>query len=130
VDNPDTDLDGVADVCDCAVLNPGAFSVPGEIVGVAFDPDKTTLRWNSAAPAAGTETIHDVLRGVPGGFPVGSSPSEICLSSEAPSSSKQDPSVPPAGSGFWYLVRGKNTCGTGTYGFSTEGTERSSTACP
>jgi N-acetylneuraminic acid mutarotase len=129
VDNPDTDLDGVADVCDCAVLNPGAFSVPGEIVGVRFDSDKTTLRWSSAAPAAGDAIVHDVLRGVTGGFPVGSSPSEICLSSGKPSS-KQDQLVPPAGSGFWYLVRGKNTCGTGTYGFSTEGTERSSTACP
>jgi hypothetical protein len=40
-----------------------------------------------------------------------------------------DLAVPAPGHGFWYLYRGRNTCGVGSYGFGTSGTERVSSAC-
>jgi len=30
---------------------------------------------------------------------------------------------------FWYLVRARNSCGFGTYGFQSDGTERATPAC-
>jgi hypothetical protein len=37
-------------------------------------------------------------------------------------------------SSYWYLVRGRNACGIGTYGFrgvgSVSGPERTSNTCP
>ena len=42
--------------------------------------------------------------------------------------------APAAGQAFWYLVRGRNACGTGTYGYgATNGiptTERVTQTCP
>lgn len=40
-----------------------------------------------------------------------------------------DLALPVPGHGFWYLFRGRNSCGTGTYGYATSGAERISTAC-
>jgi hypothetical protein len=40
-----------------------------------------------------------------------------------------DLAIPAPGHGFWYLYRGRNSCGTGSYGFRTGGTERISTVC-
>ncbi|HEX4826102.1 MAG TPA: LamG-like jellyroll fold domain-containing protein [Candidatus Polarisedimenticolaceae bacterium] len=41
-----------------------------------------------------------------------------------------DANVPAAGHGFYYLFHGNNSCGAGSYGFQTGGTERTSSACP
>lgn len=41
-----------------------------------------------------------------------------------------DATSPLSARGFYYLVRGNNSCGSGTYGFQTSGMERSSNACP
>jgi hypothetical protein len=91
--------------------------------------DKVTLRWNSAAPGAGTATVHEVLRGALSQLPVGSGASEVCLASAGVGTTTTDPEGPSQGQGFWYLVRGSNACGVGTYGAATSGT-RVSSACP
>ena len=128
VNNPDGDNDGVADVCDCAPADPGVFSVPREITGLDFDPDKITLHWDSALPTGGVSTTHDALKGMVGNLPVGG-PGESCLPGGS-QASRQDISVPASSSAFFYLARGRNSCGTGTYGYATDGTERMSSACP
>ncbi len=130
VDNPDGDLDGSADVCDCAPADPGAFSTPGEVTRLAFASDKETLTWDSSAPGAGGATVHDVLRGALSDLPVGTGSSEICLASGIAAASVPDASTPASGEGLRYLVRGRNVCGVGSYGFATDGTERVSGACP
>jgi hypothetical protein len=39
--------------------------------------------------------------------------------------------TPASGEGFYFIIRGENVCGFGTYGFATGGTERLPTAdCP
>ena len=40
-----------------------------------------------------------------------------------------DLEVPAPGHGFWYLYRGRNACGTGSYGFRSGGSERITTVC-
>ncbi|HJQ97675.1 MAG TPA: LamG domain-containing protein [Candidatus Polarisedimenticolaceae bacterium] len=40
-----------------------------------------------------------------------------------------DAAVPALGHGFFYLERGQNSCGTGTYGTQSNGTPRTSPAC-
>jgi hypothetical protein len=40
-----------------------------------------------------------------------------------------DRSIPAPGRGYWYVYRPRNACGTGTYGFATDGTERTSSVC-
>jgi hypothetical protein len=126
----DADQDGACDLLDCAPNDAGAFAVPAEATGFIIASDKTTLSWNSLIPAAGTATLHEVLRGQLAGFPVGSHPSEICINATPSVPTATDVDIPAAGSGFWYLVRGHNVCGAGPYGFATGGGQETSSVCP
>ncbi len=125
-----SDGDAMGDSCDCAPADASAFAIPGEIQGVEFEADKRTIHWASAVSTAGSGTTHEVLRGSLHEFPVGSGASEACVASNLGSSSTTDNQFPTLGTGFWYLVRGRNTCGQGTAGFRSNGTERLSGACP
>jgi hypothetical protein len=127
--DPDDDNDGVTDGSDCAPLQAGSFALPREVTGETFAADKVTLRWNSAAPGAGNATVHDVLRGALGSFPVGAGASEVCLASGVVGTETTDLARPALGKGTWYLVRGRNDCGDGTYGEAATGT-RVSSVCP
>jgi len=122
------DGDARGDECDCAPSDPSAFAI-SDVTGLRFDPDRVTLRWDSAIPTSGPETVHDVVRGVLAELPVGEGPGEVCLASGTTSATATDPVNPPLGSGFWYLVRSRNSCG-GTYGFRSNGAERVTAACP
>ncbi len=128
--DPDDDGDGSGDAADCAPLDPSAFAVPAEIAEVAFAPDAMTLTWASAAPASGVGTVHDVVRGDLSDLPVGSTASEICLETGSGDAMSADPAVPPPGTGRFYVVRGRNVCGAGTYGADTSSNERTTSACP
>ena len=127
--NPDGDADGVADVCDCAAANPTAFAIP-VVNGLTFAADKTGLQWRSAVPDSGSGTTHDVARGRLDELPVGAGASETCLVSGIAGSSATDPTLPLPGTGFWYLVRGKNACGAGAYGRTSTGATEVTNVCP
>jgi hypothetical protein len=124
----DQDGDGAGDVCDCAPHDHGAFALPGEISGVLLDGD--AIAWDSAVPAAGSGTVYDVLRAGIHDQPPGSGASEVCFEPGIATPSATDVSVPPVDDGYWYLIRGRNTCGAGTYGSASDGTPRSPVACP
>ncbi|MEW5807642.1 MAG: hypothetical protein AB1756_09900, partial [Acidobacteriota bacterium] len=130
VGNPDGDSDGMADACDCAPADEGATKAPSEVRNLRLGWDKKTLTWYSAASGAGQGTVHDVLRFSLSELPVGTGPSETCLASGVEEGRAEDSQSPVAGEGFGYLVRGRNSCGVGTYGFSSDGSERTSDACP
>ncbi len=126
----DSDGDGAPDINDCAPQDPGAFASPAEVKGDRFGSDKRTYSWTSSAPSSGSATVHDVKRGALNEFPVGGGGAETCLASGIVASSITDATVPAASSGFYYLARGRNVCGTGSYGSATDGAQRTTSACP
>jgi hypothetical protein len=111
----DHDGDGVLTAEDCAPLIPGTFHAPFEIENVRF-PDKVTIEWDSAAPAAGEDTVHDLIRGVIADLPVSGAESEVCLLPDSPPSFFVDTDEPAPDQGYYYIVRGHNECGDGSYG--------------
>ena len=132
VHNPgqqDQDADASGDACDCAPLNGGAFAIPGEVLNLIMGADGASLSWTSAAPGAGSATLHDLIRGNLDELPVGSGSSEICVASGIVAASAADSEIPPLGRGFWYVVRGRTGCGAGSYGTDGGGTPRASSGC-
>lgn len=126
----DADGDGAANQADCAPFDPGAFAAPGEVAGDAVSADGATYSWAPVASLAGSGTVYDVARGALGELPVGSGATESCLATDLQASSVTDGDTPPTGGGFYYVVRARNACGTGTYGHASSGAERITTACP
>lgn len=130
-ENADGDLAG--DACDCAPNDPGVFASPAEtgLLEIGANNNKERLDWCSAAYSAGSATAYDVPRGSLNEFPVGTGASETCLPPGSfPKPTATDTDAPISGMGFWYLVRGRNACGVGTYGFDSNGGERVTLVCP
>jgi hypothetical protein len=125
----DADGDGHGSACDCAVSDATLFASPLEIMGF-FLPAHGSLLWNSDAAHSGSSTKYDVLSGALSELPVAGGPSERCISGGSLITIANDGADPPPGTGFYYLVRGRNACGVGTYGKATSGTQRVSTTCP
>jgi agmatine/peptidylarginine deiminase len=129
-DQVDADTDLAGDVCDCAPADGALFAGPHEIVNLRMSATGTTLEWDSDAPNSGSATVYDVMRGTVAEYPVGDGTSETCLGSGLASLFLEDAESPPAGSGFYYLVRGANGCGVGSYGYESGGGERLLSVCP
>jgi hypothetical protein len=87
------------------------------------------LSWESAASGAGAGTTHDLLRGSLAELPVGSGAGEVCLESGIGEPEAVDDEPPAPGAGFFYLVRGVNACGVGSWGSDSGGEKRTSAAC-
>jgi len=128
-DQADADADLRGDVCDCAPNDGTAFSIPAEVAGQLFT-SKTNLAWDSAAPGAGAGTVHDVVRGAAEELRLGVRPADQCLAAGTSGTSAFDPVVPAAAHAFFYMVRGRNSCGAGTYGAATSGAPRTAGVCP
>ena len=126
----DGDGDTRGDACDCAPADPGAWAVPGEAENLRFDADKQTLGWDSLAGQAGSGTVYDVVRGRVSQLPVGAGEDESCLASGTGETQATDADTPAVGTSAWHLVRGRNTCGPGTWGNESSGTERQTDTCP
>lgn len=124
----DADGDGHGDACDCASDDATAFSVPFEVLGVSWAA-VATLQWNSGG-SSGSATRFDVLRGRVSEWPVGSGASEVCLESGLSDAMSSESETPALGEAYYYLVRGHNACGPGSYGRSSSGMERVSSTCP
>lgn len=104
---------------DCAPSDPGAFSVPPDVLDVTM-PDAAvprSLRFINVAPAAGSGTIHDIVAGSLQSLRASQSfAAATCAASGIAGGSLPDPVAdPPSGGGIYYLVRGRNACGAGTY---------------
>ena len=125
----DSDGDGTLDVRDCAPTNAGAWAVPPEVARLRWTSEDDAMTWESLAADSGSGTLYDAIRGSVTSLPVGSEP-ELCLAQSVSETTTSDPTLPEAGEGLWYLVRGRNACAVGTYGFDGRGAERTSAACP
>jgi len=123
-DQGDGDGDGAGDACDCVPGDASAFAVPGEVEDLAFDADAATLRWTGAISASGSGTVHDLRRGLVGDLPFEAGAPGDCVAAGIPGSSSLDPATPASHAVFYYLVRGRDACGPGTFGQSSSGAER------
>lgn len=128
-DQLDGDADGAGDVCDCAPSDPTMFTVPPEVESLRFEADRVTLTWTSIKSASGSSSVHDIVRGSLASLPVGRG-AEACIGLGLDATELQDYTGPDAGAGTWYLARGRNGCGVGSYGSDSSGAPRVSTACP
>jgi hypothetical protein len=61
---------------------------------------------------------------------VDSGPDENCRIGGVGANAFSETAQPTAGAGFWYLVRGRNACGAGSYGADSEGNARIPVTCP
>jgi agmatine/peptidylarginine deiminase len=125
--NSDGDLAG--DACDCAPLDDTLFELPFEIGNVRMAGNRVTVQWDADGSNGGGST-YDVLRGRIDELPVGSGGSESCLVTSWAGVSFDDTEGPPENTGFYYLVRGGNGCGSGSYGVDSNGAERAANSCP
>jgi hypothetical protein len=114
------------DTCDAQTgCGTSPVTSPGEVAGLAFGPAKQTISWGATLQAVS----YDLVRGELAALPVGAGP-EVCLGA-FPATSAEDVQEPPQSAGFWYLVRGVNTCAApGSYGNASSGTPRGTPACP
>jgi hypothetical protein len=128
---PDSDGDGVADLCDCAPADASVLSAPSDIDGLRWS-SKTGVVWLSDASRSGTATRYDVLVGDLSAVGVlHASAGDLCIGDDLSSTQVIDGTPDPAtGTGRFYLVRGDNACGKGRYEVTSDGRDRLATACP
>jgi hypothetical protein len=128
-DQLDSDGDGHGNVCDCAPTSGTTWEKPVEGSGLAVGKSATggpavvTLAWGSLAAQAGTSTRYDLLTGQLGALRSnGNFTGVACLGNDATSTTLMTTQAwPPTVTalGYYYLVRGQNSCGNGSYGDAT-----------
>jgi len=117
----DSDGDGHGDPCDCRIAFPELWEVPAPVQNLRaakhpWGPDYLSLSWSGLDAQAGPAVLYDVvlgdlgLLGTPGGF---TDASCRIIFSDEPHATVWD--GPNPGQTLWYLVRGKNDCGHGSY---------------
>ena len=103
-----------------------AYPPPGEVRNLQLASDEITLTWN-AEKSVGTYNLYrDLVSALPGlGY-------GACAQSTIASATTTDPSVPGAGSSYFYLVTARNHLREeGTKGFNSAGAQRANPApCP
>jgi len=119
---PDSDGDGVFDSADCDPADGSAFALPQEVSGVQVNaPSGVEVSWSSQESTSGTGTVFEIAGGrVSDLIADGWFTSISCITSGLASSLWVDARPdPPIGDADYYLVRGVNACGPGTYGDGT-----------
>ena len=114
----------VDDVRVLGVTEAACTAAPGETPALRFI-DRETLRWGLTPFYGGTEPVHDVLRSVdPRDFS-----SATCVAAGVSGSTATDAEPVPAGGSRFYLVRGRNGCGSGLAGQGSDGEPHVAPAC-
>jgi len=126
----DLDGDGVRNMEDCAPQDPTVWAVPAEVAAVALSLDGQAVSWGSLAAQAGPATTYDALRGLIAQLPAGGGAAETCLASGSAATQLTDATSPAVGTGIYYLTRGRNICGIGSYGTRSNGVPRTPAICP
>ena len=122
----DGDACAVQFICVSGSCAGGALiAAPTELQNTSAGFDKVSFSWSSVKPAS----VYDVVRGSIGALPVGpGGGDEVCFGNLS-QPALLDLSVPAPGTGYWYLARGTNACGAGTYGWQNNTSMRITTTC-
>ncbi|MEK7282620.1 MAG: hypothetical protein AAB249_02315 [Acidobacteriota bacterium] len=129
----DRDLDGHLNGEDCSPGDPAApYLLPVEVTGLAVETAAPAhLAWDGTQPAgAGPGVTYDVAGGGLAALRAsGLGLSTSCLASGLASTAYDDVRPdPPAGDGFFYLARARNSCAAGTFGPGRQAID--ALACP
>jgi hypothetical protein len=135
--DPDDDNDGIADTFDCAPLDP-LFAAPPvlevrSLLWTRGPVRNLILTWQDQ----GSGVVYDLAGGLVSQLrPDGGVSTATCLPGgdnlAAPLYDDARP-APPAGDGYYYIVRSQKppSCGTSSYGLASSGAERQpASACP
>ena len=118
-DGNNIDGDGCSAACTLEIC-----PMPGVVSGMRVLANRTRFQWDTQ-----NGSTYDVVRSE--GLPFGSGHPEACLISASTNPWVDDSSSPLPDSLFSYVVRARNNCGSGSYGFDSSGlAERISNACP
>jgi len=122
----DDDNDALQDADDCAPADPEQ-GLPGPVERLTVDGGAghaTALSWTAAERADGYDLARGLLAGLADGY-------GFCLNSLLPTTDYVDVEQPPAGSGYFYLVGGRDAgCGgAGPAGVDADGLPRT-LPCP
>jgi len=117
----DADGDGRADAAcggnDCDDANTLVWAPPLEVQNLIVDAGvPTAVTWDDQTIDAGPGTVYDVVSGSLSSGSLMDLSASACLQSASASTLDDSRADPPAGAGYWYLSRGRNDCGVGTYG--------------
>lgn len=113
---------------DCSPLNSLVWAPPGEVRSLEVSAGGL-LVWRPPLDPGGATVVYDVLRsGTAGDLANGA----VCVESDGTDLTSIDAANPPAGSCFYYFVRGQNACpqGEGTLGVDSSGQARQGRHCP
>jgi hypothetical protein len=121
-------IDGIMVIDDYPAMTCGGLPapIPQEVGPLMAQPDKV----NWTFPAALSATYYLAMRGMVSNLPVGPGGGDELCGDFGGILGFYDPSVPPLGDSFWYLARGLNSCGSGTWGSQSNGMPRTTTTCP
>ncbi len=108
---------------DCFPSDPGTFASPPEALGLGVSDaggGAVTVSWSSLDPVVGAGALYDLVSGRISQLAVdhGYARAACLVSSVADTPYTDARPGPPAGEAAYYLVRGRNACGLGTYGDS------------
>jgi hypothetical protein len=107
----------VADASDCNDVDALAWGTPIEVAELHLSgAGPTELTWTDETALTGPGTFHDLVSGALGPTGGGALSSADCLQSSSTANFTDTRPGPSVGSGFWYLVRARNSCATATYG--------------
>ena len=119
----------VANALDCSDADALVWSPPGAVGNLTVSTaNPTAVTWDDLGALVGPETTYDMVS-VPLISGAGMSfAGAACLQSSGGAGAYDARPDPGVGSGYWYLPRGRNSCGVGTYGTSQR--DASILACP
>jgi DNA-binding beta-propeller fold protein YncE len=113
----DWDEDGVYNADDCAPVDPNVAGPPTEIMALGSDPaSPKNFTWTTTAiPFPSVQ--YDVFGSTLSSLQAGGLNGIQCVASNLPTPNFADPRPDPdPGDGYYYFVRGKNSCGSGPIG--------------
>jgi len=104
-DNADNDCNGIVD---------DGWVTPGTTLGLGLASDKHTMNWSVEPQADGYDVTKGDLASLRSGGGFASSVLG-CLENDGVDTQSDDLVAPPVGSAFYYVVRAKRACKSGTY---------------
>jgi len=121
----DRDLDGHLNGEDCSpgdALAP--YLAPVEVAGLSVGSAiPAHLSWSDQPAGTGPGLVYDLAGGgLVALHASGLGPASSCLAPNLTTTAYDDTRAdPPAGDGYFYLARGRNSCGAGSFGPGTQG---------